>query len=244
MYAWPGSRGPGSGGRAARRDGGDCGRRARRRVAQAAPPPEEPERRRPLFSLSYEQNVPTWYTSSLLFVCSLARCHRRRRPPHGQVREALVGALRGVPLHLALDEVVEIHEAASSWLDRLGGVLYFSWVIPAAAAVAMFLRGRIPPVPLAPPARYAGIDSSSRRDPMSPAPSSWSCRSGTGPSGPGSDNLIYALIDFDGGVDGDARRGNLFPAVASSITSPCRDGRIGFSPAAPEPRPAAAPRPT
>lgn len=86
----------------------------------------------PLFSLSYEANVPTWYSSALLFTCALvlavvaaaARQQRQRFVPHWY------GLAAGF-LYISLDELVSIHEA-TGWL-KLSGVLYFSWVIPAAA---------------------------------------------------------------------------------------------------------------
>ncbi|WP_438037796.1 hypothetical protein [Sorangium sp. So ce128] len=91
----------------------------------------------PLLSLSYEQNVPTWYTSCLLFACALtlAVIAVGARREGGFVKHWW--GLAAAFLYISLDEVVQIHEAASSWLD-LGGVLYFSWVIPAAVVVAAF----------------------------------------------------------------------------------------------------------
>jgi hypothetical protein len=91
----------------------------------------------PLLSLSYEQNVPTWYTSCLLFACALtlAVIAVGARRAGGFVKHWW--GLAAAFLYISLDEVVQLHEAASSWLD-LGGVLYFSWVIPAAVVVAAF----------------------------------------------------------------------------------------------------------
>jgi hypothetical protein len=88
----------------------------------------------PIFSLSYEQNIPTWYSSSLLLACSLllfliAAGTKRAGAPH-------VNHWRGLGvgfLYISLDEVASLHEY-TGWL-KLGGVLYFSWVIPAAVVV-------------------------------------------------------------------------------------------------------------
>ena len=89
----------------------------------------------PMFSLSVEANFPTWYASALLFGCGLAllliaagvkqsgaRFHRHW---------ALLG---GLFLYMSLDEAVELHEHLGE-LWELHGVLYFSWVIPAAGIV-------------------------------------------------------------------------------------------------------------
>jgi hypothetical protein len=90
----------------------------------------------PIFSMSYEQNVPTWYSSLLLFTTGAllfvigadAKKSRDRFATHWY-------ALGAGFFYISMDEVVSIHEYAG-WL-RLGGVLYFSWVIPAALIVAL-----------------------------------------------------------------------------------------------------------
>jgi len=92
---------------------------------------------RPLLSLSYEQNVPTWYSAILLFTCSLClgwvaagtRLMKGRFVAHWW-------GLCGGFAYMSLDEVVEIHEHLAG-LVRVKGIsyLYFSWVIPAALVV-------------------------------------------------------------------------------------------------------------
>jgi hypothetical protein len=79
-------------------------------------------------SLSYEGNVPTWFSSMLLFACALAA---------GRIARGAV-ALRkhwwGVAIvfgYASLDEAAEIHEHLGGQFD-LHGVLYFDWVIWAA----------------------------------------------------------------------------------------------------------------
>lgn len=102
-----------------------------------------------LFSLSYEGNVPTWYASSLLLVCALllaaiateARGYRRH----------WWGLAAGF-LFMSIDEAVEIHEHAGGHLD-LGGVLYFDWVVPAAAVVALVVIAYLGFVRALPPRR-------------------------------------------------------------------------------------------
>lgn len=87
----------------------------------------------PLLSLSYEQNVPTWYSAAILLACAallavIAAGVRAR----GERHVAHWCGLAAGFAYISLDEVVSLHEAASGWL-KLSGVLYFSWVVPAAA---------------------------------------------------------------------------------------------------------------
>lgn len=101
-----------------------------------------------LLSLSYEQNLPTWYASMLLAACAVmlaavasgAASFRR----HWWVLAA------GFAL-MSLDEVAELHEHAGALVD-LGDVVYFDWIVPAALLVAAigvayvpFLRALPPP---------------------------------------------------------------------------------------------------
>lgn len=85
-----------------------------------------------LLSLSYEGNLPTWYASSLLLLCAAmlaaiaeaAQAYRRH----------WWGLAAGFAF-MSLDEAIELHEHLGG-LFGTGGVLYFDWVIPAAAVVA------------------------------------------------------------------------------------------------------------
>lgn len=91
----------------------------------------------PIFSMSYEQNVPTWYSSLLLFAAGTlllligADAKKKSGDPFAKHWYALGAGF----LYISMDEVASIHEYAG-WL-RLGGVLYFSWVIPASIIVAL-----------------------------------------------------------------------------------------------------------
>lgn len=90
-----------------------------------------------LVSLSYEGNLPTWYASSLLLVCGLllgaiALDVGARGGAH---RGHWWGLAAGF-LFMSLDEAVELHEHLGG-LFGFGGVLYFDWVVPAAAVVAV-----------------------------------------------------------------------------------------------------------
>lgn len=91
----------------------------------------------PMFSLSYEQNIPTWYSSALLLCCSGllaviavgAKQNKARYVGHWWLLAAAF-------LYISLDETACLHEEASRWFN-LGGVLYFGWVIPAGIIVLL-----------------------------------------------------------------------------------------------------------
>jgi hypothetical protein len=98
-------------------------------------------------SLSYEANLPTWYSSGLLWTAALglAACGFREL---GRARAWWWG-LAAIFMLLSLDEAVELHEDLGG--AELHGVLYFSWVVPGAlltgAFCAAYLRfwWRLPP---------------------------------------------------------------------------------------------------
>jgi hypothetical protein len=96
-----------------------------------------------LFYVRMEQNVPTLYSSMLLLVAALlcvliARAYDRT--DHTYVRHW--AALSIVFLLLSFDEFASIHEQATDPLREqlgiTGGPLFFAWVIPGAALVALF----------------------------------------------------------------------------------------------------------
>lgn len=86
------------------------------------------------FSLSYEQNVPTWYATGLLLLASIALADAATVADAGLTRRGFV-AFSAAFAYLSLDEAIEIHEYASS-LYAGHGVLHFGWVVPAALVVA------------------------------------------------------------------------------------------------------------
>jgi hypothetical protein len=87
----------------------------------------------PKLSLSYEANLPTWVSASLLLLCAVtAGAIAAERP-------AWHRHWWGITLMLSwmsLDEAAEIHEHLGGLIGT-GGVLYFDWVIPAAAVVLL-----------------------------------------------------------------------------------------------------------
>ena len=105
-----------------------------------------PEKLVELFSLSYEANVPTWYATVLLFSCAATLAGHANAADLDRPRWWLLAAAFA---YISLDEAIEIHEHAGFFETH--GVLYFSWIIPAAGVVLglglfylPFLR-RLPP---------------------------------------------------------------------------------------------------
>ncbi len=89
------------------------------------------------FGLSYEQNLPTWYSASLLLLCAvqltLAALDATQRKASYRVHWWLLAL---VFFYISLDEAATIHEDLSRLFD-FGGVLYFGWVVPAAVVVIL-----------------------------------------------------------------------------------------------------------
>lgn len=94
----------------------------------------------PLLSMSYEGNVPTFYTSALLglvsLLCAISAASAKRHAAHFWILAAGF-------LYIAIDEVFQFHEAAGTFV-KLSGVLYFSWVVPAAIVVLVVGLSFIP----------------------------------------------------------------------------------------------------
>lgn len=89
----------------------------------------------PLFSLSYEGNVPTYYSAVILLIASLLLAFSAvaaKKSGSGFLPHWWILSLGF--LYIAIDEVFSIHEMAGGLLT-LPGVLYFSWVVPAAVLV-------------------------------------------------------------------------------------------------------------
>jgi hypothetical protein len=85
-------------------------------------------------SLSYEGNLPTWYSSGLLWTAALGLAVSGSRQ-QGRARIGWWG-LAAVFSLLSLDEAIELHEELGG--AALDGVLYFSWVVPGALLTGMF----------------------------------------------------------------------------------------------------------
>ena len=92
------------------------------------------------FSLSYEHNLPTWASSALLLLVSLALGDTARS---ARQQRGAWWALCILFALMSLDEALELHEHLGT-LVRGRGVLYFSWVIPAGIVVALIGLAFVP----------------------------------------------------------------------------------------------------
>ena len=86
-----------------------------------------------LFSLSYEGNLPTWYSSALLLACAVTLAVIAQSAPRHARYWSLLSAVFG---YLSIDEAVGLHEQLND-LVHLGGPLYFGWIVPAGIAVLL-----------------------------------------------------------------------------------------------------------
>ena len=95
-----------------------------------------------LLNLSYEVNLPTWYSSMLLLTCALLlllirHVEQRRGAGFGWHWAGLALAF----LYISMDEAVIIHEMLNGPLRAafdLDGVLYFGWVVPVGLGLVVF----------------------------------------------------------------------------------------------------------
>ncbi|NTX57257.1 hypothetical protein HUA74_24035 [Myxococcus sp. CA051A] len=144
-------------------------------------------------SLSYERNLPTWYASALLLSCALvlagiARVAGRPREQGWIHWWALALAFA----YISLDESVGLHEHLGSLLS-LSGVLFFTWVVPAAILVVLGGLAFLPFLARLAPRRrgqfiLAGVLYVGGALLMELPLGWWTEQHGN-------DNLVYALID-------------------------------------------------
>ena len=91
-------------------------------------------------SLSYEGNIPTWLSSSLLLGCAIAAAEHARRAVAWRRHWWGVAAVFG---YASMDEAAEIHEHLGGLIGT-HGVLYFDWIVFAVAVLvvlaAVYLR--------------------------------------------------------------------------------------------------------
>lgn len=80
-------------------------------------------------SLSHEANVPTWFSSSLLLACAIVAGLIAQQAVHWRRHWWGVAIVLG---YVSLDEAAEIHEHLGGLIGT-HGILYFDWVIFAAA---------------------------------------------------------------------------------------------------------------
>ncbi len=98
----------------------------------------------PFLSMSYEGNVPTFYTATLLGLASLLLALTAAATKNaGEKFVAHWWVLSAGFVYIAVDEVFSFHEMAGT-LVQLSGLLYFSWVVPAAIVVLLVGLAYVP----------------------------------------------------------------------------------------------------
>ena len=86
-----------------------------------------------------ENSVPSWYSSTQLFVCAgvlftIAGLECRTKRPYARSWSGLAVVF----LLLSIDETIQVHELVSDVLEEtfnLSGFFYFAWVVQAALFV-------------------------------------------------------------------------------------------------------------
>lgn len=100
----------------------------------------------PMFSLTMEANVPTWFSGGLLLTAStllLLVAHDSGRGTFGWAGVANARHWYGLGIvfaYLSLDELTQLHERTTQPVrDGLGtgGLLYYGWIVPALLLVAI-----------------------------------------------------------------------------------------------------------
>jgi hypothetical protein len=107
------------------------------------------------FSLSEEQNFPTWWSSFLLLGSAVVlwAISRLKGRAAGDYRKHWT-ALAVIFCYISIDEMCEVHELLPGMpgLNNLHGIWYYGWVVPAVVLVTVFVLSyvrflfRLPPV--------------------------------------------------------------------------------------------------
>ncbi len=99
-----------------------------------------------MFSLSHEENLPTWYSTSLILLCGalLAAIAVLVKRGGGGRWSIYWWVLSAIFCFISFDEMIMIHEYSHRLVETGGGLLYFDWVVPAAAVVGIVGLAYIP----------------------------------------------------------------------------------------------------
>lgn len=91
----------------------------------------------PLLSLSYEENIPTYYSAVILLLASAGSALLAAAVRRDSRRDSLAwwGLCAGF-FYISMDEVLQFHEKWGSSFHT-SGVLHFAWVIPAAGILVV-----------------------------------------------------------------------------------------------------------
>jgi hypothetical protein len=87
-------------------------------------------------SLSYEGNVPTWFSASLLLGCAIAAGAIAHDIPPGERGRRHWWGIAIALGYVSMDEAAEIHEHLGGLIGT-HGIFYFDWVIPATGVLVV-----------------------------------------------------------------------------------------------------------
>jgi len=97
----------------------------------------------PVLDVDREANIPTWFSSSVLLLCSaLLAAITSSVKTRGDHYTPYWGIMSVIFVLLSVDETIGVHER---WIEPLQasldthGLLYYAWVIPGGAFVVIFL---------------------------------------------------------------------------------------------------------
>lgn len=87
-----------------------------------------------LFDLNREANIPTWYSSLILFISACLLFFISYFKGKKDINQKFWKTLAFIFLFLSIDELSSIHEDFNNpvrSLFHLGGIFYWSWIVPA-----------------------------------------------------------------------------------------------------------------
>jgi len=87
-----------------------------------------------LFDLNKEANIPTWFSSLILFISSCLLFFISYYKGKNDSNQKYWKVLTFIFLYLSIDELASIHEDFNNpvrSLLHLGGIFYWSWIVPA-----------------------------------------------------------------------------------------------------------------
>lgn len=93
-----------------------------------------------LFNLPSDGNIPQWYSSSMLLICSILLAIIAVAAKNTNYRFHWTG-LSLIFLYLSADEAASLHEKVSTVLEgqlNTGGILHYAWVLPYGFIVLVF----------------------------------------------------------------------------------------------------------
>lgn len=88
-----------------------------------------------LFDLNKEANIPTWYSSLILFISACLLFFIGYYKGDKDINQKYWKVLAFIFLYLSIDESSSIHETLNNpvrSLLHLSGIFYWSWIVPAA----------------------------------------------------------------------------------------------------------------